>query len=69
MPDVETAVRVAPDGSRLLFLLNHRTEPVELTACAAGVDLLSDRVVEAGDPLHLEANAVLVLRERATGSR
>jgi beta-galactosidase len=50
-PDVETAARVAADGTRLLFLLNHRAEPVTVLAAADGVDLLTghpDRVWAAG---------------------
>ncbi len=29
LADVETAVRVAPDGTRLRFVLNHRADTVE----------------------------------------
>ncbi|WCN79117.1 beta-galactosidase [Micromonospora sp. LH3U1] len=62
-PDLESAVRVAPDGSRLLFLLNHRAEPVEVTARSRGVDLLTgDRTAE-GSSLRLPAYGVVVLRE------
>jgi beta-galactosidase len=60
--DVETAVRVAPDGTRLLFVLNHRAEPVELTAHTGGVDLLSAASVEAGDALRLDPYGVMVIR-------
>lgn len=35
LPGLETAARVAPDGTRLLFLLNHAAEPVEVPAGAA----------------------------------
>jgi beta-galactosidase len=60
--DVETAARVAPDGTRLLFVLNHRAEPVELTARTGGVDLLSGDEVEAGDALRLDPYGVMVIR-------
>jgi beta-galactosidase len=61
--DLETAVRVAPDGTRLLFLLNHRYDAVEVTALRSGVDLLSGLRVERGEPLHIDALGVMVLRE------
>jgi beta-galactosidase len=60
--DVETAVRVAPDGARLLFVLNHRAEAVDLTAHTGGVDLLSGEKVEAGQPIRLGPYGVMVLR-------
>jgi beta-galactosidase len=59
---VETAHRVAPDGTRLLFLLNHGTEPAALTAHASGADLLSGKRVERGDALPLDPRGVAVLR-------
>ncbi|WP_433550079.1 Beta-galactosidase C-terminal domain [Micromonospora zamorensis] len=62
-PDLESAVRVAPDGSRLLFLLNHRTEPVEVTAPTSGVDLLTGDRTLTGSALRLPAYGVVVLRE------
>ncbi|MET8547524.1 beta-galactosidase [Micromonospora zamorensis] len=62
-PDLESAVRVAPDGSRLLFLLNHRTEPVEVTAPTSGVDLLTGDRTPTGSALRLPAYGVVVLRE------
>lgn len=65
VPDLESAVRVAPDGTRIRFLLNHGEEPVELPACAAGVDLLTGQRVTAGAPLRLDRYGVLVLREDA----
>jgi beta-galactosidase len=61
--DLETAVRVAPDGTRLLFLLNHRQEPVEVTACGTGTDLITGDRVLGGQPLRLAAHGVVVLRE------
>ncbi|PWR06624.1 beta-galactosidase [Micromonospora acroterricola] len=63
LPDVESAVRVAPDGTRLLFLLNHRAEPVEVTAPTGAVDLLTGDRTEAAQPLRLPAYGVVVLRE------
>jgi len=63
VPDLESAVRVAADGSRLLFLLNHRAEPVEVTAPAGGVDLLTGDPTAAGASLRLPAYGVVVLKE------
>ncbi|WP_377273948.1 beta-galactosidase trimerization domain-containing protein [Peterkaempfera sp. SMS 1(5)a] len=62
-PGLETAVRVAPDGTRLLFLLNHGEEPVEVPAHSGGVDLLTGERVEQGRPVVLEPCGVRVLRE------
>ena len=61
--DLETAVRVAPDGARLRFLLNHRAEAVEVTAATGGVDLLSGDKLEVGQPIRLEPYGVMVVRE------
>ncbi|MEV4719974.1 beta-galactosidase [Micromonospora noduli] len=63
VPDLESAVRVAADGSRLLFLLNHRAEPVEVTARTGGVDLLTGDRTAAGGALRLPAYGVVVLEE------
>ncbi|MET8267469.1 beta-galactosidase [Micromonospora arida] len=63
VPDLESAVRVAADGSRLLFLLNHRAEPVEVTARTGGVDLLTGDRTAAGAALRLPAYGVVVLKE------
>ncbi|MBM0233845.1 beta-galactosidase [Micromonospora sp. STR1_7] len=63
VPDLESAVRVAPDGSRLLFLLNHRAEPVEVAARIGGVDLLTGDRTETGSALRLPAYGVVVMRE------
>ncbi|MET8258301.1 beta-galactosidase [Micromonospora sp. NPDC005205] len=63
VPDLESAVRVAADGSRLLFLLNHRAEPVEVTARTGGVDLLTGDRTAAGGALRLPAYGVVVLKE------
>jgi beta-galactosidase GanA len=61
LPDVETATRVAPDGSHLLFVLNHRPEPVTLPATISGTDLLTGDPVAAGERLTLGAYGVAVL--------
>ncbi|WP_433352412.1 beta-galactosidase [Micromonospora saelicesensis] len=63
VPDLESAVRIAADGSRLLFLLNHRAEPVEVTARTGGVDLLTGDRTAAGAALRLPAYGVVVLEE------
>ncbi|MER7591711.1 beta-galactosidase trimerization domain-containing protein [Micromonospora sp. NPDC127501] len=63
VPDLESAVRVAADGSRLLFLLNHRAEPVEVTARTGGVDLLTGDRTAPGGALRLPAYGVVVLEE------
>ncbi|MEU8261943.1 beta-galactosidase [Micromonospora sp. NPDC048999] len=65
VPDLETAVRVTPDGVRLRFLLNHRAEPVEVAACVGGVDLLTGDRVERGRPVRLDPRGVVVVREDA----
>jgi beta-galactosidase len=65
VPDLETAVRVAPDGTRLLFVLNHGAEPVEVPAPAGGVDLLTGDRVVCGGLLRLDAYGVVVVREDA----
>ncbi|MEU0943167.1 beta-galactosidase [Streptomyces canus] len=59
---LETATRVAPDGTRLRFLLNHTAAPVELTAHDTATDLLTGKRTEAGDPLTLDPRGVAVLR-------
>ncbi|MGI5520419.1 Beta-galactosidase C-terminal domain [Micromonospora sp. CA-259024] len=48
---------------RQLFLLNHRAEPVEVTARTPGVDLLTGDRTETGTSLRLPAYGVVVLRE------
>ncbi|MBO3740265.1 beta-galactosidase [Actinoplanes sp. NEAU-H7] len=53
--EVETAVRVAPDGSRLLFILNHGSSPVDLPVVPAGEGLLP------GDPRTLEPYGVRIV--------
>ncbi|NUS23554.1 MAG: beta-galactosidase [Streptomyces sp.] len=59
---VETATRVAPDGTRLLFLLNHAAGPAHLTAHATVTDLLTGKRIEQGEPLSLDPLGVAVLR-------
>ncbi len=61
-PAVETATRVAPDGSRLLFLLNHAPEPARLTAHTTATDLLTGKRVDQGEPLVLDPLGVVVLQ-------
>jgi beta-galactosidase len=62
--DVELAVR-SKDGVRFAFLLSHATEPVEVTAHASGVDLLTGRTVRQGETLVLNPTDVVLLREDA----
>ena len=50
-------------ATRLLFLLNHGAEPVRAVAHTGGVDLLSGDRVERGEPITLDPNGVMVLRE------
>jgi beta-galactosidase len=61
-PAVETAHRVAPDGTRLLFLLNHAQEAVHLTAHATATDLLTGRRTEEGAALTLDPLGTAALR-------
>ncbi|MEU6143858.1 beta-galactosidase [Streptomyces sp. NPDC047081] len=61
-PTVETATRVAPDGTRLLFLLNHAQEPAHLTAHTTATDLLTGKGTEPGAPFTLDPLGVAVLR-------
>ncbi|MFF7522662.1 beta-galactosidase [Streptomyces pseudovenezuelae] len=59
---VEIANRTAPDGTRLLFLLNHTDETAELKAHTGATDLLTGRRTEAGAPFALDPRGVAVLR-------
>ncbi|MFJ8047298.1 beta-galactosidase [Streptomyces luteogriseus] len=61
-PAVETATRVAPDGTRLLFLLNHAPEPARLTAHTTATDLLTGKRVHEGEPLVLDPLGVAILQ-------
>ncbi|KKD06183.1 beta-galactosidase [Streptomyces sp. WM6386] len=63
-PGVETATRIAPDGTRLLFLLNHTPEPARLTAHTTATDLLTGKRIEKGEPLTLDPLDTAVLRIR-----
>jgi beta-galactosidase len=62
-PGLESAVRVKADGTRLRFLLNHSGEPVEVTAGAGGVELLSGDRIGPGQRLTVGPNEVAVIRE------
>ncbi|MGM7670742.1 beta-galactosidase [Microbacterium sp. A93] len=59
---LEHAVRVAPDGTRIEFLLHHGAEPVTAALHAGGTDLLTDRVFTVGDAVTLQPTDVLVIR-------
>ncbi|WP_435281953.1 beta-galactosidase [Streptomyces koelreuteriae] len=61
-PAVETATRVAPDGTRLLFLLNHAPEPARLTAHTTATDLLTGKRVDQDEPLVLDPLGVAILQ-------
>lgn len=61
-PEVETATRVAPDGTHLLFVLNHAAEAARLTATATATDLLTGKRVEEHAPFTLDLLGVAVLR-------
>ncbi|MFJ6129006.1 beta-galactosidase [Streptomyces griseoviridis] len=61
-PAVETAHRTAPDGTQLLFLLNHGRETARLTAHRGATDLLTGERVEEGAPFTLGPYGVAVLR-------
>ncbi|GAA2307088.1 beta-galactosidase [Streptomyces hawaiiensis] len=68
-PAVETASRVAPDGTRLLFLLNHAPEPAHLTALGTATDLLTGKRVEGGEPLVLDPLGVAIFSGSAAPAR
>ncbi|WP_031515969.1 beta-galactosidase [Streptomyces sp. NRRL F-5123] len=63
LPHLETAARVAPDGTRLLFLLNHSDQPVTAPAAVGGTDLLTGDTFAAGGQVTLDGHGVRVLRE------
>ncbi|GLY24977.1 beta-galactosidase [Micromonospora sp. NBRC 101691] len=63
VPDLESTVRVTPDGTRLRFLLNHAARPVQVTARTAGVDLLTGDRISDGGAVRLPAYGVVVLKE------
>jgi beta-galactosidase len=59
---LETATRVAPDGTRLLFLLNHTDRTTELKSHATAIDLLTGERAGAGSPFALDPRGVAVFR-------
>ncbi|WAP51511.1 beta-galactosidase trimerization domain-containing protein [Arthrobacter sp. ATA002] len=61
-PELEFAVR-AHGEVRTAFLLNHADTPVTVPVHAPGTDLLTGRVLTAGEPLTLAPKDVVVLRE------
>ena len=61
-PELEFAVRSLGDV-RTSFLLNHADTPVAVQAHAAGTDLLTGRVLAAGEQITLAPKDVVVLRE------
>jgi len=63
--DLETAMRIAPDGSRVLFILNHRAAPTYVTVDHAGTDLLAEQHVDAGDTVKIDGCGVMIIREDA----
>jgi beta-galactosidase len=63
LPQLETAARVAPDGTRLLFLLNHSDQPLTAPAAVSGTDLLTGESFTAGGQVRLDGHGVRVLRE------
>ncbi|MGW4387544.1 beta-galactosidase [Streptomyces sp. NPDC004685] len=65
---VETATRVAVDGTRLLFLLNHTSVEVELTVQESATDVLTGKVYAPGEPLTLDPLGVCVLRLEETAA-
>jgi beta-galactosidase len=62
VPDVEAVERVAPDGTRYLFVLNHGRTTRTIPSPVDGTDLLTGRVVRAGVGVVLEPAAVLIVR-------
>ncbi|MBC7268235.1 MAG: Beta-galactosidase C-terminal domain [Streptomyces sp.] len=58
---VETATRIAADGTPLLLLLNHAPAPTSPTAAFTAVDLLTGKRLERGEPLTLDPYGVAVL--------
>ncbi|MEB8341346.1 beta-galactosidase [Streptomyces endophyticus] len=59
--DVESATRVAPDGTRVEFVLNHGRAAVELTAHATATDLLTGTRHAKGEAFTLGPLGVAVL--------
>lgn len=61
LPELETAVRVAPDGAALLFLLNHGDEAVAVAASHDGTDLLTGDRIRLGERISLAPRGVMIL--------
>jgi beta-galactosidase len=62
LPEGVEAVRRVTGDTRLLFVLNHRPEGVEVPLPAGGVDLLSGEAVAEGR-LALPARGVAIIQE------
>ena len=63
---LEHAVRIAPDGRRVEFLLHHGSEPAEISLHADGIDLLAGGRLERGSVVILRPADVLVLDTTAS---
>ncbi|TDE88837.1 beta-galactosidase [Occultella glacieicola] len=61
-PELEVSVRER-EGVRHSFVLWHGEEPVEVAAHTSGTDVLTGRVIAAGETLRLAPKDVLVIRE------
>lgn len=64
VPGLELAARVAPDGTRVDFLLNHGDGAVKVALHASGADLLTGRELSEGETVRIEPAGVVVLRVR-----
>jgi beta-galactosidase len=62
VPDVEVTERVAPDGTRHLFVLNHG-EARTVECPVDGTNLLDGQALRTGDAVDLPPAAVLVIRQ------
>jgi beta-galactosidase len=60
---LEVAERVAPDGRRLTFLLNHGPEAAEVVARAGAVDLLTGARITRGATIRLAPRDVMILSQ------
>lgn len=61
VPGLERATRVSPSGERLLFLLNHGSQTVEVASPGDTLDLLTGARHAAGTPVALAPAAVAIL--------